>query len=259
PSLTLSPSLTFTASTVPANGDGTSIVALSDSSVTSASSAFTVSPGFTRMSMTGMSLKSPMSGTLTSIVLIYEFSSVGGCSSHRPRIGPLGVESVLLDRLRDDLRLQLAFVGERLQRGDGDVVAVDLEELAQLDAVVAAPEAVGAQRDVAPRNVTAHLVGVVAHVICRGNDRPGVPFERRFDVALPARLGWVQEVVPVGAHAVAAQLVEARRAPEIGVHFPVVAQQVRGRDDLAQDRAGAHELDARALIFLVRFDACAQQ
>jgi hypothetical protein len=29
-----------------------------------------VSPGFTKTSMTGMSLKSPMSGTLTSIVLI---------------------------------------------------------------------------------------------------------------------------------------------------------------------------------------------
>ena len=45
-------------------GDGTSIVALSDSSVTSASSALTVSPAFTSTSMTGMSLKSPMSGTL---------------------------------------------------------------------------------------------------------------------------------------------------------------------------------------------------
>ena len=53
---------------MPAAGDGTSIVALSDSSVTSESSAATVSPGFTKISMTGMSLKSPMSGTLTSIV-----------------------------------------------------------------------------------------------------------------------------------------------------------------------------------------------
>ena len=66
PSLTLSPSLTLTSFTVPAAGAGTSIVALSDSSVTSESSAATVSPGFTKTSMTGMSLKSPMSGTLTS-------------------------------------------------------------------------------------------------------------------------------------------------------------------------------------------------
>ena len=47
------------------------------------------------------------------------------------------------------LGLDLALVGQRLQRGDGDVVPVDLEEAAQLDPVVAATEAVGAQRDVA--------------------------------------------------------------------------------------------------------------
>ncbi len=69
PSATLSPSFTFNSLTTPATGDGTSIVALSDSSVTSESSAFTASPGLTKISMTGMSVKSPISGTLTSIVL----------------------------------------------------------------------------------------------------------------------------------------------------------------------------------------------
>src|SRR5207249_5389977 len=70
PWLTLSPTLTLSSLTVPAAGEGTSIVALSDSRVTSESSAFTVSPGLTKTSMTGTSLKSPMSGTLTSIVLM---------------------------------------------------------------------------------------------------------------------------------------------------------------------------------------------
>jgi hypothetical protein len=63
---TLSPTETFRSWTVPANGAGTSIVALSDSSVTSGSSAATVSPGETSSSMTGTSSKSPMSGTVTS-------------------------------------------------------------------------------------------------------------------------------------------------------------------------------------------------
>ena len=53
--------------TVPEEGAGTSIVALSLSSVMSESSFFTASPGFTSTSMTGTSLKSPMSGTFTSI------------------------------------------------------------------------------------------------------------------------------------------------------------------------------------------------
>jgi len=55
---------------MPAWVEGTSIVALSDSSVTSESSFLTASPGFTRTSMTGMSLKSPMSGTLISMAAI---------------------------------------------------------------------------------------------------------------------------------------------------------------------------------------------
>ena len=73
PSATLSPTLTLTAAIFPAAGDGTSIVALSDSSVTSGSSTLTTSPGLTWTSMTGTSLKSPMSGTLISIVLMCEF------------------------------------------------------------------------------------------------------------------------------------------------------------------------------------------
>src|ERR1700682_5814034 len=70
PSLTLSPTLTFTSLITPAEGEGTSMVAFSDSSVASESSAFTVSPGLTRTSITGTSLKSPMSGTLTSILCV---------------------------------------------------------------------------------------------------------------------------------------------------------------------------------------------
>ena len=52
---TLSPTFATTSETAPAIGEGTSIVALSDSSVTSGCSAFTTSPGFTRTSMTGTS------------------------------------------------------------------------------------------------------------------------------------------------------------------------------------------------------------
>src|ERR1035437_6242443 len=53
PSETLSPTLTFRFAIVPAAGDGTSIVALSDSSVISASSALTLSPTVTSTSITG--------------------------------------------------------------------------------------------------------------------------------------------------------------------------------------------------------------
>jgi hypothetical protein len=62
---TLSPTLILISFTTPAFGDGISMVALSDSSVTSDCSLDTASPGFTRTSMTSTSLKSPMSGTRT--------------------------------------------------------------------------------------------------------------------------------------------------------------------------------------------------
>src|ERR1700674_182614 len=70
PCETLSPTLSFTALRVPAAGEGTSMVALSDSKLTRGSSLATTSPGFTSTSITGTSVKSPMSGTLTSITLL---------------------------------------------------------------------------------------------------------------------------------------------------------------------------------------------
>ena len=56
PSDSASPTFTFNSLTTPANGDGTSIVALSDSSVTRPWSFFTVSPTATNTSITGTSL-----------------------------------------------------------------------------------------------------------------------------------------------------------------------------------------------------------
>ncbi len=74
PSLTLSPTLTFSSFTTPAAGEGTSIVALSVSSVIRVCSFSTVSPGFTAISMTATPLNPPMSGTLISMVWLMLFS-----------------------------------------------------------------------------------------------------------------------------------------------------------------------------------------
>src|SRR5215204_4352686 len=78
PSLTLSPTFTLIALTTPDSGAGTSIVALSDSSETSGSSALTVSPTLTKISITGTSLKSPMSGTRTSATPAGALTADGG-------------------------------------------------------------------------------------------------------------------------------------------------------------------------------------
>src|ERR1700730_564117 len=57
PSLTRSLTLTFNSATTPASGEGTSMEALSDSSVTSGCSGAMLSPGLTMISMIGTSLK----------------------------------------------------------------------------------------------------------------------------------------------------------------------------------------------------------
>src|SRR6267154_36680 len=67
PCETLSPVLTRISFTTPAAGEGISIVALSDSTLMSDCSGFTVSPGLTRTSTTSTFLKSPMSGTKISL------------------------------------------------------------------------------------------------------------------------------------------------------------------------------------------------
>jgi hypothetical protein len=63
PAFTRDPFLTFTSSTVPASGAGTSMLAFSVSSVTRPCSGTTSSPAFTSTSITSTSAKSPRSGT----------------------------------------------------------------------------------------------------------------------------------------------------------------------------------------------------
>ena len=145
---TLSPTLTFSSFTTPAPGDGISIVALSDSSVMSDCSFVTASPGLTSTSMTSTSLKSPMSGNdnLAHTVVGSAFS---------------GSMPYFLIASATVFALHIALLGERLQRRDGDEVAIHLEEVAQLGARIGAAEAVGAE----------HAVDAIARHERRGSGR----------------------------------------------------------------------------------------
>ena len=126
PVLTLPPLLVWIFSTTPTAVEGTSMVALSDSSVTSGESMATVSPGFTRTSMTATSLKLPMSGTRTSTRLRTAFMWPRGFS-HLPWHRFRRIDAERLDRFLDRRPIDARLVGERLERCHRDVVAVDLE------------------------------------------------------------------------------------------------------------------------------------
>src|SRR6266568_2725171 len=239
PSLTRSPTLTGISRITPATGAGTSIVALSDSSVTNGSSALMRSPGETWTSMIGTSEKSPMSGTLISIAAAMSFPL------HPGRVGLVRVDAVSGDRVGHGGSRGGTLVGQRAQRGEDDVVPVDFEEPAQVEAVVRAAEAVGSQHGVAAGYERPDLVGEGLQVVAGRDDRTGrTGTELLFHEADAARRIRVQQVAPLGVQTLAAQFGEARHAPHVCAHPEVLREQVRAGDDLAQDRAAAQQLHA---------------
>src|SRR5690606_15374847 len=158
------------------------------------------------------------------------------------RIALLGVDTELGDGLGHDLAFDGAAIGECLQRGDSHPAAVDFEEVAQLGARVAAAEAVGAQHLVfAGRNPLANLVGEQLHVVGGGDHRAFAAFQALLDVALALLLGRVQAVPAIDRQAVAAQLVEAGHAPDVGAHAHL-GEDVHRSAHFAQDGAAAQQL-----------------
>src|SRR5207253_11028658 len=131
PWLTRSPTLTWTPRTVPAEGVGTSRLALSVSRVISGSSTLTTSPALTSTSTMGTSVKSPMSGTVTLIVRVAIAMRVRSSSYSRlaaSRVQLAWVDVILPKRVRHHRGRDCPLVGECFQRGDRDKVAIDLEE-----------------------------------------------------------------------------------------------------------------------------------
>src|SRR4051794_12071459 len=255
PSETLSPILTLSSFTTPAVEDGISIEALSDSTVSSDCSCLIVSPGLTSSSMTAMSLKSPMSGTFTStraMFLVLRGPDAGllvvvGATSGVQRIHLVGLDAVAVDGLGHLRHRQRAFLGQRLERRHGNVMAVDLEVFAQLAAEVAAAEAIGAQHLVRASlgDEGADLVDVLLDVVGGSHHGAVVLLELLRHEGHARSRGRVQHVVALAVQAVARQLVEAGAAPHVRLHAPVLRQQLLRGQRLAQDGAAAQELHAQ--------------
>ena len=95
--LILSPSLTRSSFNTPAEDDGISIDALSDSTVTNDCSTLMVSPNLTSTSMTVTSLKSPMSGTRISIATGAPLVAAGWAGAAAGTAALFAPESVAVD------------------------------------------------------------------------------------------------------------------------------------------------------------------
>src|SRR5580693_1204402 len=207
PVFTLPPLPMCTFSMTPSAVDGTSILAFSDSSVTSGVSTWTLSPGLTRMSITATSLKLPMSGTRTSVSPAASFMG-RAVPSDLPRHGLLGIHPERLDGAADSRMIDAAVVGERLQRRHDDVVAIHLEMAAQCRACIRAAVAVGAERHVAALDPLADLVRHDAHVVGRGHHRSLVAVQHLPHVGHAHGFARVQQVPAFDLEGFAPQLAE---------------------------------------------------
>src|SRR5262249_54469218 len=235
PTLMRSPFLTLMSFTAPATDDGTSIVALSVSSSRTAWSFAIVSPGETSTRTTSPAVTlSPSSRSVKAVAM----GSVPG------RIWLVGIDPEVQHGLRHDAAIELSVLGQLRQRRQRDEAAVDLEELPEPGAILAAAEAVGAERADAPRQPPIDAVGQDLQVIGGGDDDAGRVLHRPRDGRDARRLGRVQHVPAVGRLAVAIELLVAGHAPDVGGDVVLLEQLLR-RQHLVEDGAAAEKLRAQ--------------
>src|SRR6476619_3298753 len=115
---------------------------------------------------------------------------------------------------------------------------VYLEEAAQLDAVVTAAEAVGAEHGIPAGHEGPDLVGKRADVVGGGDERPATAGERALHPGRARLLGRVEAVPALRFEPLAAKLGEARHAPDVARDPEVGLEPVPARKHLAQARAG---------------------
>src|SRR6267142_1101738 len=169
--------------------------------------------------------------------------------SYRYRVRLARIDRALLDRLGHRRGRHAALIGQRFERGHGDVVAIDFEVFAQLPPVIGAAETVGAEYHVRLVDERPDLIGEDLHVIGRGNDRAGRVIQALAHVGFARTLLGVQQVPALHVETLAAQFVEAGRAPHVGGYAEVLFQQVLRGDDFAQNRAAAEQLHSWGVLF----------
>src|SRR5467141_1855469 len=244
PCETLSPVLIRSSFTTPAAGDGISIVALSDSTVINDCSDCTSSPGLTSTSITSTFLKSPMSGTKTSlwVPMLAQFAiGVPGRAEARQvharsdghRIGLFRIDPVFLDRVRNDLGFDLALIGERLERRDCHEVTIHFEEVTQLGAGIRAAVAIGAEHsvDAVFGDKRSNLVGKGLDVVGSSDHGTLTLLEALGHVRDPGLRFRVQHVPTLDRKPFAAQLRQTGCTPDIRSHAPVGLEQLAGGND----------------------------
>src|SRR5579863_874116 len=163
--------------------------------------------------------------------------------SPRPRRLVARVGTVPRDRLGDPAGLNLASSRKRGERGDRDVMTVDLEERAQSRARIAATEAVRSKRGERAVDIGGDQLGIGANVIGRGDDG-SVTRQAMREMAADGIGGRIEPVVAFRRAGVAGKLRIAGDAPYFGGDSPVRLEHAGGFDDLAENGPRAKQANA---------------
>ena len=157
---------------------------------------------------------------------------------------PVG-NAVARHRLLDRRRCDAFFIRQCFERRDHDRFPVDFEKPAQRFARVAAAVAVGPECHVAARHPGADEVGKRADVVARRDDRSGRVRKARLDIARALRRRRMQRIPALDCEPVAAQLGEARHAPDVRGDAEFLFEHLGRGQCFTQDRSGTEELNWR--------------
>ncbi len=99
-------------------------------------------------------------------------------------MGCFRIDAVARDRLGDRLRVDVALTGEGAQGRHGHVVAIHLEVAPQHLPLVAAAVSIGPQNGDRSGDQAANLLGLGGNIVRADDNRPVLPAQRHFPVAM---------------------------------------------------------------------------
>src|SRR6185312_12382780 len=167
------------------------------------------------------------------------------------------VQSVAIDRLLRNTRVDLAPCDQGLQSAHDERRSVDLEEPPGGRASVGESIVVGAEREVVAGNELANLVGHRVHVVTHPQERSLGALQLACQVRLLGLFVGIEEVVLLRGESIAAQLAPRRDGPHVSGHVPVFGEQLLGLKCPRHRHAGGKQLRLRSdvLCLIEQVDA----
>src|ERR1700735_2077658 len=160
-------------------------------------------------------------------------------------VGFFGVDAEVGDGFFDDFFFDFSVEEKLVERGEGDGARVDLKKIAERCAVIAAAEAVGAERRDAAGNPRADHVRQSFQVVGGGDDNARSILQHLSDVRDARLFRGMQAVPAVGLDSVGVERFVAGDAPDVGGDAVFLLQNFLRAKSFVEDCAAAEKLRAK--------------